>query len=80
MPTHTFAHTVWISSISYANTLFLPSSTVFETELLGIEGVAKPDPAAKKVGEKVASAVKEAAEAAKTIVADTDDTQDHNEL
>jgi len=62
----------------------LPS--VFETELMGIEGVPKPEkivtkPNASeaaeetggKVAEKVASVVSEAAEAAKTFVADTDD-------
>jgi FK506-binding protein 2 len=48
--------------------------------LIGIAGVPKPEPVAKKVGEKVAEAVKEAAEAAKTVLADTDDTQEHNEL
>jgi FK506-binding protein 2 len=51
---------------------------------MGIQGVPKPEKivtketpkaeeTAKKVGEKVASAVSEAAEAAKTFVADTDD-------
>jgi len=61
--------------------------TVFETEMVGIEGVPKPESivtksAAKteeaaetgnKVAEKVASVVSEAAEAAKTFVADSDD-------
>ncbi|KAL2134313.1 hypothetical protein VTI74DRAFT_510 [Chaetomium olivicolor] len=72
------------------------STLVFETELMGIEGVPKPEsivtkptdsasdgPAStanKKVVEKVASAVSEAAEAVKTVVADTDDVQEHNEL
>ncbi|KAK0648845.1 hypothetical protein B0T16DRAFT_427823 [Cercophora newfieldiana] len=60
------------------------STLVFETELMGIAGVPKPESiatkstakaeeTAKKVGEKVASVVSEAAEAAKTLVADTDD-------
>lgn len=61
---------------------------------MGIEGVPKPEsivtksatdsPAAssasQKVAEKVASAVSGAAEAVKTVVADTDDVQEHNEL
>lgn len=60
---------------------------------MGIEGVAKPESiaiksstdspassASQKVGEKVASAVSDAAEAVKTVVADTDDVQEHNEL
>jgi len=60
------------------------STLVFETELMGIAGVPKPESivtksaakaeeTGKKVGEKVASVVSEAAEAAKTFVADTDD-------
>ncbi|KAJ4291485.1 Peptidyl-prolyl cis-trans isomerase fpr2 [Collariella sp. IMI 366227] len=72
------------------------STLVFETELMGIQGVAQPESivykptdsssdgpastASQKVAEKVASAVSEAAEAVKTVVADTDDTQEHNEL
>ncbi|KAK2033979.1 FKBP-type peptidyl-prolyl cis-trans isomerase [Colletotrichum zoysiae] len=68
------------------------STLVFETELVGIEGVPKPDKivykasekaseAAEGVAEKVASKVAEAAEVVKTIVADTDsDAQEHNEL
>ncbi|KAK4108364.1 hypothetical protein N656DRAFT_718414 [Canariomyces notabilis] len=69
------------------------STLVFETELMGIEGVPKPESivtksatdspassASQKVAEKVASAVSDAAEAVKTVVADTDDTQEHNEL
>ncbi|KAL2194146.1 hypothetical protein P885DRAFT_43672 [Corynascus similis CBS 632.67] len=69
------------------------STLVFETELMGIEGVPQPEsivtksateaPASsvsQKVAEKVASAVSEAAEAVKTVVADTDDVQEHNEL
>lgn len=69
------------------------SCAVFETELIGIEGVPKPESivtksatdspassASQKVAEKVASVVSEAAEAVKTVVADTDDVQEHNEL
>ncbi|KAB5566981.1 peptidylprolyl isomerase [Coniochaeta sp. 2T2.1] len=75
------------------------SVLIFETELMGIEGVSKPESivtkatdsassvaseateaASTKVAEKVASAVGEAAEVVKTIIADTDDTQEHNEL
>lgn len=80
------------------------SPLVFETELIGIEGVPKPesivtkaatdappaDPSAEaeaeakaetpNVAEKVASKVAEAADVVKTIVADTDDSQEHNEL
>lgn len=63
---------------------------VFETELLAIEGVKAPEkPAAKpteesvaeNVAEKVASVAAEAADAAKTILSDTDDTSEtHEEL
>ena len=61
---------------------------VFETELLGIQGVEKPEKIVTKeteeksggAAEKIASAVAEAAEAAKTMVADTDDVQGHEEL
>jgi len=62
------------------------STLVFETELVGIEGVPKPEsivtkPAATdKLKDKVAGAVSEAAEAVKTVVVDTDDTQEHQEL
>ncbi|AEO60166.1 hypothetical protein MYCTH_2309077 [Thermothelomyces thermophilus ATCC 42464] len=69
------------------------STLVFETELMGIEGVPQPEsivtkPAAdspassssQKVAEKVAGAVSGAAEAIKTVVAGTDDVQEHNEL
>ncbi|KAL2262243.1 hypothetical protein VTK26DRAFT_2035 [Humicola hyalothermophila] len=69
------------------------STLVFETELMGIEGVPKPESivtksatdspassASEKVVEKVASAVNDAAEAVKTVVADTDDVQEHDEL
>ena len=61
-------------------------SIVFETELLGIKGV-EPPPAPEAdtkegegVAEKVASVVADAAEAAKTVIADTDDVQGHEEL
>lgn len=69
--------------------------TVFETELVSIEGVPKPESivtkatekvedkaeeTGSKVAEKVASVVSQAAEAVKTAIADTDDSQDHNEL
>ncbi|KIH94674.1 peptidylprolyl isomerase [Sporothrix brasiliensis 5110] len=80
------------------------STLVFETELIGIEGVPKPesivtkaatgDPSADSsasteaeaeaetpnVAEIVVSKVAEAADVVKTIVADTDDSQEHNEL
>ncbi|KAK4664414.1 Peptidyl-prolyl cis-trans isomerase fpr2 [Podospora pseudopauciseta] len=69
------------------------STLVFETELVGIEGVPKPESivtksatdtpestASAKVVEKVASVAKQAAEVVETIIADTDDTQEHNEL
>ncbi|KAK1982738.1 hypothetical protein LZ30DRAFT_31972 [Colletotrichum cereale] len=68
------------------------STLVFETELVGIDGVPKPEKivtkasetaskAAEGVAEKVASKVAEAAEVVKTIVADSDsDAQEHNEL
>lgn len=63
---------------------------------MGIEGVPKPESIAtkaatesaespassaeQKVAEKVASVVSGAAEAVKTVIADTDDVQEHNEL
>lgn len=74
------------------------STLVFETELVGIEGVPKPEKivpkpetqgssddsaaseAGEKVAEKIVDAAKGAAEVVKTIIADTDDTQEHNEL
>lgn len=72
-------------------------AAVFETELLGIDGVAKPDKilykevadkveeaaeeASEGVAEKVASVVADAAEAAKTMMADTDEgAESHAEL
>jgi FK506-binding protein 2 len=82
--------------------LTLCEPIVFETELVGIDGVPKPEkietkvvekaePAAEsaeeaaesateKIAEKVASVVAEAADAAKTILADTDDAPVHEEL
>lgn len=75
--------------------------TVFETELMGIQGVPKPESivtksatkssaaaessniaesASEKIAEKVASKVAEAAEVVKTIIADTDDVEEHQEL
>lgn len=85
------------------------STLIFETELMGIEGVPKPDEiktkakvaaeplvtavsdaastaseeaeeVSTKVSGKVASIVAEAVDAAKTVLADTDDGQEHNEL
>ncbi|RFU77814.1 fkbp-type peptidyl-prolyl cis-trans isomerase [Trichoderma arundinaceum] len=59
------------------------STLIFETELLAIKGVKAPEkkePVAEKVAEKVASVASEAVDAAKTVVADTDDGQGHEEL
>ncbi|UNI23676.1 Peptidylprolyl isomerase [Purpureocillium takamizusanense] len=62
------------------------STLVFETELVAIDGVPKPDKiktktaSAEGVAEKVASAAADAADAAKTFIADTDDVQGHEEL
>ncbi|KAL8393200.1 hypothetical protein RB595_003122 [Gaeumannomyces hyphopodioides] len=69
---------------------------VFTTELMGIQGVPKPEKivtkasesassaaseATEKIAEKVAEKVAEAANVVKTIVQDTDsDAQEHNEL
>ena len=58
---------------------------VFETELVAIDGVPKPDKIKTKaptegIAEKVASVAADAADAAKTFVADTDDVQGHEEL
>lgn len=71
----------------------LTNIIVFETELMGIDGVKAPEKpvveetvssAASKATEGVkaaaASVVSEAVEAAKIIVADTDVDQEHNEL
>jgi FK506-binding protein 2 len=83
----------WPDRLQLVRVTYLLPWTVFETELMGIEGVPKPESivtksatespassASQKVAEKVASAVSEAAEAVKTVVADTDDVQEHNEL
>ncbi|KAI1653112.1 hypothetical protein F4813DRAFT_375849 [Daldinia decipiens] len=82
------------------------STLVFETELIGIKGVPKPESIVTKatssassaaseaaseasetaekatanVAEKIASKVGEAAEVVGTLLVDTDDVQDHNEL
>ncbi|KAI0876974.1 hypothetical protein GGS24DRAFT_449722 [Hypoxylon argillaceum] len=71
------------------------STLVFETELMGIKGVPKPESIVTKAtassdesatetatgaAEKIAKKVEEAAEVIGTLVADTDDTQEHNEL
>ncbi|EMR72504.1 putative peptidylprolyl isomerase protein [Eutypa lata UCREL1] len=71
------------------------STLVFETELMGIDGVPKPESIVTKassaaseasesatanVAEKIAEKVGEAAEVIGTIVADSDDGQEHNEL
>ncbi|KAI1465327.1 uncharacterized protein F4812DRAFT_438297 [Daldinia caldariorum] len=86
------------------------STIVFETELIGIKGVPKPESivtkatssasstaseavseassevsetaekATAKVAEKIASKVEEAAEVVGTLLVDTDDVQEHNEL
>ena len=67
---------------------------VFQTELVAIKGVEPPkqaeaeaEPAAEEekpvgegVAEKIASVAAEAADAAKTMAADTDDMQGHEEL
>lgn len=76
------------------------STLVFETELMGIDGVPKPEKivtkkvassassvassvaeeAETKLVDKVASVASGAAEVIGTIVADSDDGQEHNEL
>ncbi|OHE99880.1 FKBP-type peptidyl-prolyl cis-trans isomerase [Colletotrichum orchidophilum] len=72
------------------------STLVFETELVGIDGVPKPEkiiikaseaaevvvePATEGIAQKVVNKVAEAADVVKTIVADSDaDGQEHNEL
>jgi FK506-binding protein 2 len=74
---------------------------VFETELIGIKGVPKPESIVTKAtagsektvtetatetaaetgtAEKIAQKVGEAAEVVGTILMDTDDVQEHNEL
>ncbi|KAI0536072.1 hypothetical protein GGR58DRAFT_476516 [Xylaria digitata] len=71
------------------------STLVFETELIGIQGVPKPESIITKAtasgdgeaaetgtgtAEKIAEKVEEAAEVIGTILVDTDDVQEHNEL
>ncbi|GAW21175.1 hypothetical protein ANO14919_106930 [Xylariales sp. No.14919] len=71
------------------------STLVFETELMGIKGVPKPESIVTKAtssieqeatetgtgtAEKIAEKVEEAAEVIGTMLADTDDAQEHNEL
>lgn len=85
------------ASSEYSKNTWLTATclSVFETELLAIAGVEKPEKiiykakeaaeevagsAEENVVEKVASVVGEAAEAAKTFIADTDDMQGHEEL
>lgn len=75
---------------------------MFETELIGIKGVPKPESivtkassassaasetasetaekVTAKVAEKIASKVEEVAEVVGTLLVDTDDVQEHNEL
>lgn len=58
---------------------------VFETELVAIDGVPKPDKiktkaATEGIAEKISSVVSDAADAAKTLVTDTDDVEGHEEL
>ncbi|KAI1485698.1 hypothetical protein F5X96DRAFT_658372 [Biscogniauxia mediterranea] len=75
------------------------STLIFETELMGIAGVPKPESIvtkptssasaapeetptkiAERVADKVAEKVSGAAEVVGTMLADTDDVQDHKEL
>ncbi|KAF4974723.1 hypothetical protein FZEAL_8393 [Fusarium zealandicum] len=74
------------------------ATLVFETELIGIDGVPTPEKievkvaeeaksavenaetAGEKIAEKVANVVADAADAAKTMLADTDDGPAHEEL
>ncbi|KAI9645240.1 Peptidyl-prolyl cis-trans isomerase fpr2 [Ciborinia camelliae] len=69
------------------------STLIFETELMGIEGVPQPETIIEKTSDKatekateaakggVKSVISEAAEAVKTALADSDgDGQEHNEL
>ncbi|KAI1309935.1 hypothetical protein F5Y03DRAFT_62011 [Xylaria venustula] len=73
----------------------LTQEPVFETELIGIQGVPKPESIVTKattseeaaatstgtgVAEKIAEKVEDAAEVIGTMLADTDDVQEHNEL
>lgn len=76
------------------------STLIFETEIMGIEGVPKPETivtiplsstssaasseateeSSSGIVDKATSVVGEAAKAAASIVADSDDTPDHAEL
>ncbi|KAF4589383.1 FK506-binding protein 2 [Ophiocordyceps camponoti-floridani] len=61
------------------------STLVFETELVAIAGVPKPDKIETiapdtPIAEQVGSIVSDAADAAKTMMMDTDDVQGHEEL
>ncbi|KAI0473570.1 hypothetical protein GGR56DRAFT_676056 [Xylariaceae sp. FL0804] len=72
------------------------STLVFETELMGIKGVEKPESIVTKsaassvssaseeasaaVAGKIAEKVGEAAEVVATVLGDSDDVQEHNEL
>lgn len=101
--TYSFAPRSWqFAPCLTGSSVLTHHPTVFETELLGIDGVEKPDPivyktatetdtatststgpideATEALGEKIAEKVGEAAEVVKTIIQDTDDGQEHNEL
>ncbi|KAK9777394.1 putative peptidylprolyl isomerase [Seiridium cardinale] len=75
------------------------STLIFETEIIGIKGVPKPETIVTKsssstssdasetteeatggVADNIASAASAAAKVAETILVDTDDVQEHNEL
>ncbi|ETS81828.1 FK506-binding protein 2 [Pestalotiopsis fici W106-1] len=75
------------------------STLIFETEIIGIKGVPKPETIVTKstestsseaseateessagIAENIASAASAAAAAAGTVLVDTDDVQEHNEL
>ncbi|RCI11960.1 hypothetical protein L249_4623 [Ophiocordyceps polyrhachis-furcata BCC 54312] len=61
------------------------STLVFETELMAIAGVPKPEKIQTKatgeaIADKAGSAASDATEAVKTMMMDTDDTQGHEEL
>lgn len=79
------------------------STLIFETEIIGIKGVPKPETIVTKsassaasaaseavseaseeasagIAEGIASAASAAAAAAGTVLVDTDDVQEHNEL
>lgn len=75
------------------------STLIFETEIIGIKGVPKPETIVTKstestssevseaaeetaagIAENIASAASAAAKVAETVLVDTDDVQEHNEL